>query len=191
MIKLKELLNEVSEGGPGSGRPRTGRAPKLDPKLVAHGRKVAQAQIDYQAGETRKRKRRDTYAKKKTVREGGPGSGKRKTGAPKLQEPWKSPEPVKHTSKLSRKSRSKEQDPTARQVRSTKGKRAPKLKQFGEGVQSDRDVMLDVAEDFTEVLTKLTLVAKIAPRSYQSKVRQVHRQVEQIIRMMYDMADDR
>ena len=65
----------------------------------------------------------------KEVSEGGPGSGKKKTGsAPKLQEPWKEPHvPVKNKSKMPRKSRSKYSDPTRRQVRSTKGKRAPKL----------------------------------------------------------------
>lgn len=75
-------------------------------------------------------------SKRMGTNEGGPGSGKKKTGAaPKLQEPWNDPaEPVKNRSKLPRKSRSKEQDPTRRQVRSTKGKRAPKLKQFGEAV---------------------------------------------------------
>lgn len=72
--------------------------------------------------------------------EGGPGSGRARKGrAPKLQEPWDEPAtPVKHTSKLSRKSRSKHSDPTARQVRRSTRKpgqkppRAPKLKQFGE-----------------------------------------------------------
>lgn len=65
----------------------------------------------------------------KEVSEGGPGSGKKKTGrAPKLQEPWKEPHvPVKNKSRMPRKSRSKYSDPTRRQVRSTKGKRAPKL----------------------------------------------------------------
>lgn len=68
------------------------------------------------------------------IREGGPGSGKRR-GGPKLQEPWNDPaEPVKNRSKMPRKSRSKSWHPYDRQVRSTKGKRAPKLKQFGESV---------------------------------------------------------
>lgn len=66
---------------------------------------------------------------KDLITEGGPGSGKKKTGrTPKLQDPWNDPaEPVKHTSKLSRKSRSKEWNPQDRPARSTKGKRAPKL----------------------------------------------------------------
>lgn len=63
MIKLKDLLTE--EGGPGSGRPRTGRAPRLDPELVAKGRASRQGQIDYWEKDARKVKRRAAYAAKK------------------------------------------------------------------------------------------------------------------------------
>lgn len=136
MIKLKDLLLEGPAMTPQEKKRTISRLHKFDePGLVNMLRVAGDAANRGNArADDLAHIYRDELNRRKGVKEGGPGSGRPRTGsAPKLQEPWQGPaKPVKHKSKLSRKSRSKESDPTARQVRSTKGKHAPKLKQFGE-----------------------------------------------------------